>query len=162
MARRKLRIVVTCTDRKLAVPCDDLMARSLPAGTVTERADEWVGRSQRPKPTTRLLDLYKGESWTQAKRVGCHGPETGFDPERPCRIRRPGTALRRTTSARRTRRPSPAGTRTQWRPSPPIRRLVEASSPHRRRQRTTFRRSGSCQSPTRWPCRTNFRPWIRV
>lgn len=81
MARRKLTIVVTCTDRKVAAPCADLMVRSLPIATVRERADAWVGRLVGAQNTTRLLDLYKGESWTQAKRLAATAHATGFEPE---------------------------------------------------------------------------------
>lgn len=81
MARRKLTIVVTCTDRKLAAPCEDLMARSLPAATVSERVDDWVGRLGAAPRATRLLDLYRGDSWTQAKRLAATAQKTGFDPE---------------------------------------------------------------------------------
>lgn len=81
MARRKLTIVVTCTDRKAAAPCAGLMVRSLPTATVRERVDGWVGRLQGAQNTTRLLDLYKGESWTQAKRLAATAHATGFEPE---------------------------------------------------------------------------------
>ncbi|GAA2745349.1 hypothetical protein GCM10009868_26510 [Terrabacter aerolatus] len=81
MARQKLTIVVTCTDRKTGAPHHDLMARTLPTGTVKERADDWVGRLRATRPTTRLLDLYAGESWTQAKRLAATARSTGFQPE---------------------------------------------------------------------------------
>lgn len=81
MARQKLTIVVTCTDRKSTAPFDDLMVRSLPTATVSERVDAWVGRLKGAQCTTRLLDLYMGESWTQAKRLADTAQRTGFDPE---------------------------------------------------------------------------------
>ena len=81
MPRRKLTIVVTCTDRKVAAPCADLMVRNLATATVRERADAWVGHLQRAQNTTRLLDLYMGESWTQAKRLAATAHMTGFDPD---------------------------------------------------------------------------------
>ncbi|GAW49250.1 MULTISPECIES: hypothetical protein [unclassified Nocardioides] len=81
MARRKLTIVVTCTDRKLGLPSETLMARSLPAGTVTERASHWHSRVTAARSETRLLDLYKGESWSQAKRLACTAEKAGFDAE---------------------------------------------------------------------------------
>lgn len=81
MSRRKLSIVVTCTDRKLAAPSEALTARSLPAGTVTERAAEWRRRLGTTQPYARLLDLYKGESWTQAKRLAATARSTGWEPE---------------------------------------------------------------------------------
>lgn len=80
MARRKLTIVVTCTDRKFVAPSETLMARSLPATTVSERADAWVGRVRAARPAVRLLDLYKGESWTQAKRLAATAHQAGFQP----------------------------------------------------------------------------------
>jgi len=81
MARRKLTIVVTCTDRKSGTPSDDLMARSLAAGTVVERVRGWRERVYAGKRETRLLDLYKGESWAQAKRLAAIAAKTGFDAE---------------------------------------------------------------------------------
>lgn len=79
MARRKLTIVVTCTDRKLGTPSEDLLARSLTSGTVTQRASQWHDRVTAAKAETRLLDLYKGESWAQAKRLADTAAKTGFD-----------------------------------------------------------------------------------
>jgi hypothetical protein len=81
MARQKLTIVVTCTDRKLVAPSETLMARSLPVATVSERVGEWVGRVRAARHASRLLDLYKGESWAQAKRLAHTAEKTGFDPE---------------------------------------------------------------------------------
>lgn len=81
MARRKLTIVVTCTDRKLGVPSEAMMARSLPVGTVTDRASQWHGRVTAARPETRLLDLYKGESWAQAKQLADTAAKAGFDAE---------------------------------------------------------------------------------
>lgn len=78
MSRRKLTIVVTCTDRKLGAPSEDLMARSLPAGSVAERASQWHARVADAQPEARLLDLYKGETWTQAKRLADTAAKTGF------------------------------------------------------------------------------------
>jgi hypothetical protein len=81
MARRKLTIVVTCTHRKLSVPAEALMARSLPAGSVSERVSDWVGRVDAARSPTRLLDLYKGESWAQAKRLADTAEKAGFAAE---------------------------------------------------------------------------------
>lgn len=81
MARQKLTIVVTCTDRKLGMPSEDLMARSLPVGTAADRASRWHDRVAAANPKTRLLDLYKGESWAQAKRLADTAAKTGFDAE---------------------------------------------------------------------------------
>lgn len=81
MARRKLTIVVTCTDRKSGAPSESLMARSLPSGTVSERVNDWTSRIAVARPTSRLLDLYKGEGWTQTKRLAATAQRTGFVPE---------------------------------------------------------------------------------
>lgn len=79
MARQKLTIVVTCTDRKAGVPSGNLMARSLPAGTVSDRAAQWHTRITTARPEAPLLALYKGESWAQAKRLADTAAKTGFD-----------------------------------------------------------------------------------
>jgi hypothetical protein len=81
MSHRKLTIVVTCTDRKVAAPSEALMARSLPAGTPDERVAEWRARLGAPGPHARLLDLYKGESWFQAKRLASTAHSMGWEPE---------------------------------------------------------------------------------
>lgn len=81
MSRRKLSIVVTCTDRKLAAPSEALMARTLPFGTVEERAAVWQSRLGVTPPYGRLIDLYKGESWTQSKRLAATARAVGYEPE---------------------------------------------------------------------------------
>lgn len=64
---RKLTIVVNCTDRKSAAPADDLRARFLPVGTVSNRFAEWRQRVSGAQPAIRLSDLYQGDAWAQAK-----------------------------------------------------------------------------------------------
>lgn len=81
MASKKLTIVVTCTDRKLGTPSTALMARNLPTAPISERVRIWNDRVELAKPTTRLVDLYKGEGWTQAKRLADTAVQTGFDVE---------------------------------------------------------------------------------
>lgn len=81
MSRPKLTIVVTCTDRKLVVPASHLMARNLASASVNDRADEWIDRLRTARATIRLLDLYKGESWSQAKRLATAARNAGFEPQ---------------------------------------------------------------------------------
>lgn len=57
------------------------MARSLPVGAVSERVGDWVARIGSARPAVRLLDLYKGESWTQTKRLVATAQKAGFEPE---------------------------------------------------------------------------------
>lgn len=64
---RKLTIVVNCTDRKSIKPADDLRVRSLPPGAPSERFSVWRQRVTRATPRLRLMDLYQGEAWGQAK-----------------------------------------------------------------------------------------------
>ena len=81
MSRRKLTIVVTCTDRKSATPSGALSARSLPVGSVTERARVWGDRLSGPHPKYRLLDLYQGETWAQSKALAATAHSVGWQPE---------------------------------------------------------------------------------
>lgn len=76
---RKLTIVVNCTDRKSAVPEDHLRARSLPVGTVSDRSDEWIRRVEAAKPNTPLKDLYRGDSWVQAKALATEATDAGAE-----------------------------------------------------------------------------------
>lgn len=81
MARRKLTLVVSCTDRKFGVPTAGLLARSLPEGDTAERVAEWNRRVLASPAVGQLLDLYKGESWAQTKRLAKTAREAGYDPE---------------------------------------------------------------------------------
>ncbi|RYF59338.1 MAG: hypothetical protein EOO27_09605 [Comamonadaceae bacterium] len=56
------------------------MARSLAIAPVEERADDWVNRLSRCHATTRLLDLYMGDAWSQAKRLASTARDSGFAP----------------------------------------------------------------------------------
>lgn len=81
MSRQKLTIVVTCTDRKSATPAHGLMARNLPPGQVCERARAWREALTGAHGTTPLLDLYRGESWSQVKLLTATAQEVGYKPE---------------------------------------------------------------------------------
>ena len=80
MSPKKLTIVVTCTHRKSVTPQHDLMARNLPSSDVRQRARVWSRALRRPQPTTPLIDLYRGESWGQVKRLIALAGEVGYDP----------------------------------------------------------------------------------
>jgi hypothetical protein len=81
MSRQKLTIVVTCTDRKSATPTHGLMARNLSPGQVGERARAWRDALVADHGTTPLLDLYRGESWSQAKLLISTARDAGYEPE---------------------------------------------------------------------------------
>ncbi|MBA3431007.1 MAG: hypothetical protein H0U16_05945 [Actinobacteria bacterium] len=81
MSRQKLTIIVTCTDRKSATPIPELMARNLRAGQVGQRAQTWREALSSNQPTTPLLDLYRGESWSQVKLLIATAREVGYQPE---------------------------------------------------------------------------------
>ncbi|WP_182653712.1 hypothetical protein [Dietzia sp. CQ4] len=77
---RQLTIVVACTDRKSLGPRDELRARSLRAAPLESRVQDWVTRLEVPDRTTRLVDLYQGEAWTQAKRLFATTRRIGYEP----------------------------------------------------------------------------------
>lgn len=81
MSRQKLTIVVTCTDRKSATPAHGLMARNLPTGPVGMRTRAWNQALARAKPVTPLIQLYRGESWSQVKRLITTARDVGYEPE---------------------------------------------------------------------------------
>jgi hypothetical protein len=82
MSRRKLTIIVTCTERKSATPQPQLMARNLPGGGVANRARTWVQRlADSEGAEAPLADLYRGETWSQAKRLIATTSQIGFTPE---------------------------------------------------------------------------------
>lgn len=64
---QKLTIVVNCTDRKSVAPSPDLRIRSLPAGDTASRFTTWRRRVEHADKSVRLIDLYQGEAWQQAK-----------------------------------------------------------------------------------------------
>lgn len=63
----KLTVVVNCTDRKSVAPQPDLRIQSLPAGDASTRFASWRRRVECAANAARLLDLYQGEAWLQAK-----------------------------------------------------------------------------------------------
>lgn len=78
---RQLTIVVACTDRKSVGPRDELRARALSTAPLESRVQDWVARLQTPRGTARLIDLYQGEAWTQAKRLFATSRQIGYEPE---------------------------------------------------------------------------------
>lgn len=78
---RELTVVVTCTDRKAAVPEAELRARSLSGKTVKERATLWNERVNKASPTHTLTELYRGDHWTQARRLRGAAAEAGFNAD---------------------------------------------------------------------------------
>lgn len=81
MSRQNLTIIVTCTDRKSATPRPDLMARNLPRGPVEARARVWTRSVARSRKTSPLIDLYRGETWSQVKRLITTARDAGFEPD---------------------------------------------------------------------------------
>lgn len=78
---RQLSLVVTCTDRKAAAPGDSLQARSLPAGTVLERSAVWKERVENAARTHSLTELYRGDHWTQSRRLTAAAAKAGFEAQ---------------------------------------------------------------------------------
>ncbi len=78
---QKLTVVVTCTERKSVQPDPRLRARDLPSGDTTRRAKEWLRRLLLPLDRSKLADLYKGEAWTHALRIGDAAQKRGFSPQ---------------------------------------------------------------------------------
>lgn len=64
---QKLAIVVNCTQRKSVVADPNLSVRTLPQGSVTDRGREWVSRLDAAPSSCKLVELYNGEAWAQAK-----------------------------------------------------------------------------------------------
>lgn len=77
---RRLSLVVTCTDRKAAVPEASLHARSLPAGTVKDRSAIWKARVASAAAPCPLDELYRGDHWTQSHRLLAAATAAGFEP----------------------------------------------------------------------------------
>lgn len=80
MSRRKLTIVVTCTDRKSATPAQDLMARNLPRGPAAERVGLWREALSRATELHSLTDLYRGETWSQVRALALKASHLGYEP----------------------------------------------------------------------------------
>ncbi|WP_244928485.1 hypothetical protein [Nocardioides sp. W7] len=79
MSRQKLTIIVTCTDRKLATPDDELMIRNLPKGHVSARARVWRERVARATVRRPLIDLYGGETWSQVRTLALKATNLGYE-----------------------------------------------------------------------------------
>lgn len=78
---QKLTVVVTCTERKSVQPDPRLRARDLPSGETKRRAMEWLRRLRLPLDQSKLADLYQGEAWTHALRIGEAAKKRGFSPQ---------------------------------------------------------------------------------
>lgn len=78
---QKLTLVVTCTDRKSAVPASALLVRNLPEGSPVERSAMWIERLRGADNAVPLHRLYQGESWSQAMRLEASARAAGFTPE---------------------------------------------------------------------------------
>ena len=78
---RRLSLVVTCTDRKAVSPEASLQARSLPAGSVRERATLWTERVRRAPRRKSLTELYRGDHWTQAQHLCEAAAKAGFEAD---------------------------------------------------------------------------------
>lgn len=78
---RQLTLVVTCTDRKAAVPEAELHARSLPEGSVAKRAALWKERVKNASSTHALTELYRGDHWTQARKLRDAVAKAGFEAD---------------------------------------------------------------------------------
>lgn len=78
---KKLTIVVTCTDRKAAVPLPQHQVRHLPAAPVEQRAEAWVDILSQATDVQPLRHLYRGEAWHQVGRLEEVARSKGFAPE---------------------------------------------------------------------------------
>lgn len=78
---RKLSLVVTCTDRKMATPLLTLRAASLQSGPTRQRASEWVRRLEEALERHPLEQLYQGDHWAQSLKLIAAARAAGFDAE---------------------------------------------------------------------------------
>jgi hypothetical protein len=63
-----LTVLVTCTKRKTRDIPTRLMVRSLPAGTIEQRSEEWINRlSDFGRDRVPAVDLYSGDHWSVAR-----------------------------------------------------------------------------------------------
>lgn len=74
----KLTIVVNCTDRKSVEPAEKMRIRSLPPGPTTDRFEAWRRRVDGADRGVKLLDLYQGEAWLQAKGLAADARSRGL------------------------------------------------------------------------------------
>jgi hypothetical protein len=80
MSRKKLTIIVTCTDRKSATPADDLMVRHLPQAEVPLRTRVWRQALARATDRRPLMELYSGETWAQVRTMALRAAALGYEP----------------------------------------------------------------------------------
>lgn len=76
---QKLTILVTCTDRKVAVPDPTRMVRNLPPGSIEQRAETWAAALTSSPDRTPLSRLYQGETWTQVSHLVDAASAVGYD-----------------------------------------------------------------------------------
>ena len=81
MSREKLTVIVTCTDRKAATARPALMARHLPLDRVQTRARLWITSLAESSSRIPLIDLYRGETWSQVKRLVATAHSIGFETD---------------------------------------------------------------------------------
>lgn len=77
---KKLSVVVTCTERKIAAATPDLQTRNLSPGPVSRRVTQWHRRVGRAAESVALMNLYQGEHWTQVKALLQTARTAGFEP----------------------------------------------------------------------------------
>jgi hypothetical protein len=75
---KKLTIVVNCTDRKSQVAAPYLRLGSVPSGDLDMRFKIWRRRIEDASATRRLVDLYQGEAWQQARGLAEDAGDYGF------------------------------------------------------------------------------------
>jgi hypothetical protein len=75
---RKLTLVVSCTDRKSLRPQQALHVGNLPRASVEERVGRWRGHLAAAPDRRPLRDLYRGEAWTETRRLERTAIERGF------------------------------------------------------------------------------------
>jgi hypothetical protein len=77
----RVRVVVSCSDRKSAPAGATLQLRNHP-DDLAARADAWLHRINEPEGNlTPATDLYKGEHWHVVRQFGASGAANGVDVE---------------------------------------------------------------------------------
>jgi hypothetical protein len=78
---RTLHIIANCTCRKRAQALDLLCLRTVPPGTLEERARSWCNRLKHPsEKSIRAEDLYAGDHWAAVQRLQPLAEQAGFRP----------------------------------------------------------------------------------
>jgi hypothetical protein len=78
---RTLHIIANCTCRKRAQALDLLCLRTVPPGTLEERARSWCNRLKHPSDKSiRAEDLYAGDHWAAVQRLQPLAEQAGFKP----------------------------------------------------------------------------------